>query len=194
MNTQKILIGATVVLSLVVVGLSFRPINVNINSGESTRPGAVPTLDGVDNPYTTIGGQKTAFVGKTLIATSSSVCVIKNPYATTTLVMEFGMDIATNGIGTINGYLSTTSVAGGFGSSTPAIVGPYSVVGGSLVYWTPSSSTSSPALLPGINNLTGQSNFVLQPNESLTFRLATSTPGIYTTYLVGSCSATFKSF
>src|SRR3990167_10834232 len=62
--------------------------------------GAVPTLDGVDNPSVSIGGNKQYYFSQTLTATSSFICSLKNPYNATSSIMALGAQ-ATNKSGCV---------------------------------------------------------------------------------------------
>lgn len=163
--------------------------------------GAVSTLDGVDNPFVSINGVKTFNYGASLTATSSYVCSFQNPYNATTSIVSVGAESTANGIAVANNlYVSTSTTA--FGTSTPALVDSFAMGTGQWTLElqknsaTSTQSASNPNgtqanLLPG-RNQAGASNYILGPTEWVTFKIATTTGGTFSTYNVGKCSGVLK--
>jgi len=202
MNTQKLLVGALVVLGLALVGNSFRAINVNVQTPEPPfTAGAVPSLDGVDTPFVSIAGLKSYYFNVPFTATSSVVCSIKNPYLSTSTVRMFNVRTTSSLAGAAANIfsVSTTTIVDannrGYGSSTPALVLDHSVAGGGVqdsMVWLPmsiaSTSQNRSGLLSAVSYVTGESYIKISPSDFITVRIATATPSTFTSYAQGTCS------
>ena len=167
--------------------------------------GAVSTLDGVDFPYVSIGGLKTAYFSIPIAATSSVICSIKNPYGATSTVQNFGVNITGNGLGNVQFDLSTSSSAYAnvsYGSSTPAFIkAAITGSGQSTFYWESNATTTNINVIGMNSNLgsvlggaIGKSDVVLGPNDYVTVRVATGTPGTYVVNNTGTCGGVFRRF
>lgn len=144
--------------------------------------------------YWTQGGVDYASVQSTLVATSGVPCTIPNPFGTApALVLNFFFDATANGIASAQNLdVSTSSTA--YASSSPAFVKNYSVGTGAFRFaWTTGASTTTiPGLLGyGSFSNNGVSPFLLGASERLNTRISTGTPGTFTAYYAGTCSATF---
>jgi hypothetical protein len=149
-----------------------------------TPVGAVSSLDGVDNAYVSIAGNKSHNFSIGIAATSSIVCSVKNPYTGTSTLTNFRMGvISVGGLGAQVFDLSTsTSFYGSgatYGSSTSPFLtnvkAPASAY--AIVYYpTSSASGNSPQVGPG---------------QYVNVRIATATPTAFTTYYSGTCSGEF---
>lgn len=188
MNTNKIL----VVLAIVVIGV----LGVIFPKGNSVVKqvfGGVPTLDGVDNPSTSIGGVRTFYVRQSLTATSSTICSIRNPYGTSTL-NSFTVAINSGILGANNYSISTSSNT--YATSSTVFVLDNTVATGAQDYlaWYPNGTTTSTRTWGAISPATnGELNYFIAPGEYVNVRLATTTgAGALTAYYQGSCSAEFR--
>lgn len=167
---------------------------VNVKAPDTRIPvqplGAVSTLDGVDNPYVSIGGTRQYFYRQNIAATSSTVCSVKNPFAATSTLLRYTMNVTTNGIAAaqlVDVATSTTALA----TSSPAFIKALSVGAGKFsVIWLP-SATSSDATI-GNSAQTGASGVMIGPSEYVNVKIATSTAGTFATYYKGTCSAVFE--
>lgn len=164
--------------------------------------GAVPTLDGVDNPFVAINGNKVFHYRQNINATSSVACSVKNPFNATTTLTGFGVAVNSNGLGSQEFSVSTST--GAYSSSTPALMLNLATGTGQFTsYWRPNSATTTnsgtpghidPRLLPGMTN-SGVSNYVIGPSEYVNVRVATSTAGTFVGgYWTGTCAGTFERF
>ncbi len=155
--------------------------------------------------YQTLGGIDFAFVENDLTATSSIPGIIANPFgstAATSSLVSCGMVVTSNGIAVAQSFdVSTTTGTGGYGSSTPAIISGFAA--GAAQFFMPcgfnsATTTSSTAsnqyvpvgLLPG-RTQSGASNYIIQGGEFLTGRIASSTPGTFSSYWTGKFWAVF---
>ena len=193
-NQSDISLGATRYPRGVSVGTTTQAVDRQLLVGAtSTFPANAGNFS-----YRTSAGIDFADIQIPYEATSSIACRIVNPYgaATTSMLLFIGQN--TVGVTGANLFtLSTTSNAQGFGSSTRALINERSV--GSLAQdtavWTPrnTSTTSADAvdrLLQADTN-DGVNPFILGPNEALSWRIATGSPGTFAAYYTGTCSASF---
>lgn len=145
--------------------------------------------------FYTVGGVQHAAVNIPFSATSSVPMIMTNPFGATTTIDSVVCRTSANGL-TANFIvdLSTTTASGGYGSSTPALVGSHSVTGltQDFLAWKPNATSSPSASNAGARilqaNLDGSVGSFLGPTTSLTLRIGTSTPGTFSSYLTGSCS------
>lgn len=157
--------------------------------------GAVPTLDGVDNPYYSIGGVRFFNQNSPVMASSTRLCSIQNPFRATSTISSISVQITGTGISGANTYSISTSTTA-YASSTPVLVLDHTIPANSSnsMVWYPMASTSNanPARILG-NSPTGESNIIVYPNEYLNVALATTTgAGALTTYYTGSCKAVWR--
>lgn len=143
--------------------------------------------------YWTIGSINYASVQVSMAATSSVPCSIPNPFgASTSTVLNYYAQATVNGLGSQLTDVSTSSTA--VGSSSPAFVKAYTTTAGPFnLVWTPGAASTTRTGLIGYDSFssTGDSPYLLAPNLNLNFRIATATPGTFSSYLTGTCSATF---
>lgn len=160
---------------------------------QQTVLGAVSTLDGVDNPYTSIGGYKEYRGTQSLTATSSFICSLRNPYNATSSIVALSAESTANGIGVTNAlYISTSTSA--YGTSTPALVAAFPMGTGQWSVEMAKNTASTTAGAEVLSGMTtnGTSNYILGPSEWITWKIATTTGGTFTSYNVGTCSAAIK--
>lgn len=168
----------------------------DVNPVNSVRPvGAVTTLDQIDSPYYSIGGVRRFSFNQPFFATSSQICTIVNPFKASSTLESFSAIITTGIAGTNKFTLSTTTTsnAGNYGSSSPALLLDHSVVANTTdgVVWYPVSATTT-LQLPGILS-TGESTNILGPNDVVTYRFATTTSaGALSSNLIGACTGTIR--
>ena len=166
-----------------------------VENNDSTL-GAVPgsSLDG--NEWS-VGGMKEYRVGQPLAsATSSVVCAIKGPSATSTLNFA-GLEFTSYDFGTIEMDVSTSSTR--FGSSTPALIAGAPLAEGIVkpIIWTgDNASTTAYGILGSQaqtnSTITGESAFVIGPNLWVTFRIATTASAYgWPNSAKGRCGAQF---
>lgn len=156
--------------------------------------GATSTLDNVDSPYVTISGVHTAYKAVSMAATSSVACAIQNPLGATSTLDAFGGQINSNGLVSAQTFdVSTSSNA--FGSSTPALMYAVSVGAGaqSTFAWARATTTNTQVIGAAVA-ANGSTAVIVGPTQWVTLRIATGTPGVFTSYLAGKCSAIFRSF
>lgn len=128
-----------------------------------------------------------------MAATSSVVCSIQNPASATSTLERFTALINANGIGVAQTVdIATSSTA--YATSTPALAYAASIgTGEDHVVWTPGiASTTNPNVLAYDSwASTGESPFIIGPSEYLNMRIATGTPGTFSSYWTGNCTAVF---
>lgn len=195
MSKSKLVLSVAVVIA---IGGSYLFPNV-----KQTILGAVPTLDGVSSPYSSISGFREYRETRSLTATSSHICAFQNPFGATSTIASLSAKSTNAGIAEANNlYISTSSAA--FGSSTAALVSAFAMGTGQWnVEFQQNSATTTGStingamttadttLLPGLR-ADGSSAYILGPTEWVTFRIATSTAGTFSSYDAGTCSASFK--
>lgn len=153
----------------------------------------VGSLAGPDIPssYLRWGGVQVVHGSLAPVATSSVFCSIQSPAGTSTLTMASWRVDGVGGFGTGQAFDIATST-NGVATSTPALVAAASL--GTSQVWVPSASSTGIAtqVLSNGGNTNGVVNaFVLPPNTFVNFRVATSTPGTFSSYLSGNCQAEF---
>ena len=189
MNTQKILIGLAVVVVLA-LGVTF-PRGKTVVERVVQQLGAVPTLDGVDSPFTSIGGTRTAYITQNLLATSSTICSVRNPFATSSLNV-ISVRITSGILGTNNYSVSTSTNT--YATSTSVLVYDNVVTEnlGDTMVWYPNASTTHPRVLPSFA-FNGESTSVVRPGEYVNVRLSTTTGATdLAAYYKGTCSVEFR--
>lgn len=164
------------------------------------RPGAVASLDGVDVPYISIGGVRTFYYNQNINATSSFVCVLRNPFQATSSIDALSIDVDANGIAVANALYISTSTSE-YGTSTVALVSAFPMGVGQFSLDFAGNSATSTATGPGGTNDTtllpgrlpsGASNYILGPSEYVTFKIATTTGGTFSSYLTGTCKGQIR--
>lgn len=141
--------------------------------------------------FWTAGGVDFAAVTESFTSTSSVPLVIDNPFSATTSIDKIMCVVTGNGLGAQVFDISTTTAAGGYGSSTPALVYGVSIGANAqeTFLWQPAGSSTTPWLTLAVpSNSNGKSPYILKPNEDVTVRIATSSPGTFSSYLSGSCA------
>jgi hypothetical protein len=184
MNSVKVLGISTVVSVVVVTGaLSFGLFSSGTKVIEREIPkkdlGAIPG-NAVEGSYFTIGGIEYAHIKQPWIATTTRVCIIKNPFpnATSTL-LSFTAKNTNLVVGANTFDIATTTHLNGFGAtSSQAILRGFTV------------ATNEYAATDGVN---GSNNIptLLFPKENLNLRrYATTSAG--TDNYTGVCTARFQ--
>lgn len=190
MDKNKVLLGV-VVLVVLVLGVSF-PRGKTVVERIQNQFGAVPTLDGVDEPSTSIGGVRTFYKRQSLTATSSTICSIRNPYATST-VNALSLNITSGILGANNFSVSTSTNS--YATSTQSFILDKTIPTGAQlsVAWYPGISTTTSVRLVPSTDSTGAVPGYVAPGEYVNFRLATTTgAGALAAYYQGTCSVEFR--
>ena len=167
--------------------------------GSEGKFGALAGPD-IPSPYLQWGGVYEYRTGAAIAATSSMLCDLTSPPATSTPRI-LGITFDSNDIGAFSMDISTTTSLG-YGSSTPAFIASAPVAAAVIrpVVWTFGTATTTSKGVWGSYNLsilsdagtqTGESSFSLPPNTHITFRVATATPRTLTAYSTGHCSGAF---
>lgn len=167
----------------------------NDSNSYSSCTGTTIDADGVTvaADFYTVGGIDYASVQQSLTATSSVVCDISDPWeGATSSIMTAALQVSASGLGSAQTFDIATS-SDGYATTTPSLA---SRVSAPLVaftkFWQPGATTTATVLgFDGSAAHTGESPFFLSPNEHLIFKIATATPRTFSTYLTGTCSATF---
>ena len=168
--------------------------------------GAVSTLDGVDSPYINIAGLKGFWGTRSLVASSSNICVLKNPLGVPAVIEEISLNVVTNRTQGVSFDISTST--DGFATSSVILArGALAAAATSQYAWTPKSGTTTAATsipLVGGGNLLlensaqdlGSTRFVLGSNEFLNVRLSTTTGGAapLAAYSVGTCGYVLRAY
>lgn len=163
-------------------------VNVPTPSPVATKLGAVPTLDGVDNPFVNIGGLRQYYYSQAMSATSSAACSIQNPFQATSTILSYTALVTANNLGSQIFDISTSSTA--IASSSPAFIRAFPTGTGQFsTIWSPMGTTTSTLIGGEPFRTNGSSLVILGPTEYLTLRYATSTPGTFGAYNVGACKA-----
>ena len=194
--TAKVLGGIVAALTLLAATLATYNGKVTITPVD-TAFGAISTLDGVDSPYVTIGGQRNWIGRLGMQGTSSAFCVLKNPLGVPATIEEASFTQSTNQLGAIAIDFATSS--NGFATSSGSILGrttlPAAGTAGNFA-WVPHQASTTPGttvlggfLLENGNYENGSSRFILGSSEYLVFRTATTSLGgsTFGTYSTGTC-------
>lgn len=190
-NLVLVIVGAIVGVALFVGGtLLPKPVTV----------GAIPG-NNIDGNYFTIGGVDYYHIKLPILATTTVLCrVPSNVFgaATSTLVAaSLNPGTGTNPLGAITFDLSTTSSSIGHSTSSPALARGFSIAAAPAIpfIWSLATTTNTQTIgvAVGANGFDGgSSNVFIRPGEGLTFRVATGTPGTYTSFLSGTCEVTLR--
>lgn len=166
--------------------------------------GAVSTLDGVDSPYINVGGLRGWFGTRSLVASSSNICVLKNPLGVAAVIEEITLNVGTNRTQGVGFDIATST--DGFATSTVLLGrGALDSAATSRYAWTPKTGTTTAAtsiqLLGGGNLLLenspqdlGTTRFVLGASEYINVRLSTTTGSALSAYSVGTCGFVLRAF
>lgn len=185
MNTKTSIVALVAILVIAIGGYQFP----QVKSVTDRVVGAVATLDGVDNPVIRINGLKQTWYSQPIMATSSAICATPEITATSTL-RSFKVLGLTNGLGAQFFDVSTSTTA--YGSSSPAYVKTYSTgATGFAMVWNGATTTNA-NIIGNTWNGTGQSDNIILPGQRITARIATGTPGTFSSYMTGRCSAVIE--
>lgn len=191
--SKTVLVSVLVSLAVVIGGFYFADVGKKL--------AAVSGPD-IDFPYQTINGVGRYYVSQPMAATSSSICLIQNPYATTTVLENFSAFVTGNAWGanqTVDLSTSTTALISS--SSTPPLVLAFPInTEGGVFSWYPSTATTTKSggasgngVLEAFNSKNGTTNAILRSGEVITLKIATATPSVVTNGgLTGTCNATFR--
>lgn len=145
--------------------------------------------------YWSVGGIDYASVQVSLSATSSVPASIPNPFgAATSSITSIIAQITGNGITGATQFIDISTSTTALGTSSPALVYRASVLSGGQAFipWQPmASSTNTTNILLPVDVASGRSNLILGPSENLNMKIASGTPGTFTSYYTGTFSATF---
>lgn len=187
-----------VIVAVAVLGTGFALLakptpQINVNLPEQSQTYGAVSGPSVEGPYFTIGGVETYYANQSFNATSSTICSIANPFGATSTIRTIGASRTATGIGGTQAfYLSTTTSTGRYGSSTPAFVADYRATTANFAFsWSAGGATSTNQMLGLLqpSDAVGQSTAILGPLEVITLRIATGTPGTFSTYMTGRCTA-----
>lgn len=192
-NVKKLGLAAVVIIA--VLGCFFPRGNSVVQQVQNQVLGNVTSLDGVDNAYVRINGNGYYNYRQNMVATSSVLCSIKNPYQATSTLVDYVAQVTSGSLvqaQTLDVATSSTALA----SSSPAFVKEFSLAAGAQasLYWTQAAATTTNARLIGSDFVNGVSNAIVGPSEFVNLRIATATPGTFSSYLTGTCRGTFRSF
>ncbi len=188
---KNIKITMVVILVIATLGLFFPKGKTAVQTITERVVGAVSTLDGVDSPYTQIGGVEINYGQSPIIATSSTICSIPVPENATSTVLSWKVNILSGITGAVNMSLSTGTNA--YATSSAFFILDRTVASGvgDSFSWQPFASTTGARMVVG-NQATGESPYFMRPGEYLNLRLSTSTSaGALGAYYTGTCSAVF---
>lgn len=191
MKNKTLIVALVAILVIAIGGYVYPQASQQI---KETIVGAVSTLDGVDNPFVSIGGGKYYYYFQPMTATSSTVCSIKNPFNATSTLVNYSIRVNANGLGAQSLNLSTSSTA--YASSSPYFIKEVAIGTGQRdVVWIGNATTTNTVLIgTAANNNVGISDNIIGPSNYLNLGVATSTgsAGIFSSYLTGSCSGIIK--
>lgn len=160
--------------------------------------GAIPGTS-VDGNYFSIGGVEYYHYKTAIIASSTVPCYVKpNPFgAATTSIEMASMQVNTNGLGAFAIDLSTTTSAGGWATTSPALARSFAFAAAPVRPFIYQQATTTTLLTIGrsvgsINDDGAATNVFVKPGEGLTFRVATGTPGTFTSYATGVCEVVLR--
>lgn len=193
MTNKNVLVGLIVVLIIAIIG-SFFPKGNTVVQRVTEQLGNVVTLDGIDNPYTSINGFKEYRYSQGMNATSSVLCSIRNPYNASSTVASYSASVITaGGLGAVAQTLDLATSTSQYATTTtsaPLVQGFNTTAGPWSFAWFPQATTTTGTLYPGNRGLTP---IVLGPTDYLILRIATtSTSGVFGSYYTGSCSASIR--
>lgn len=193
MNSNNSLWIAVVVVAIIAIGGVFFP---RVTERVVERLGAVSTLDGVDNPHTSIGGVEINYASVAITATSSTICSIKVPENATSTLLVWKVNITDGILGENSMSLSTSTDT--YATSSSFFILDRSVASnvGDSFSWQPFASTTNTRMVQSNQTneagASGESPFIIKPGEYLNLRLATTTgAGALADYYDGTCSAVF---
>ena len=189
-NLKKL--GIALVVIVIAIGGYFFPTGKTVVERVTEKLGSTATLDGVDNPFVSIGGFKEYSVGTRLNATSSIPCSIA--VTATSSLQAFGIEVVSNGLGAQIFDVSTSSSAYAASTSPSYVRAGVAPAGSFARAWMPGAASTSPLLIS--RGDTGLSvGDVIYPGQFLQVRIATSSPSTFTGgYWTGTCSAKFLRF
>lgn len=200
----KVLASLSATLLVLLGVLATYNVHVAVNPVEPTF-GAVSTLDGVDSPYKNIAGLKGWEGTRSMVATSSNFCVLKNPLGVAAVIEAVSFNATTNRIGAVSYDVSTST--DGFATSTIIIGrGTLAAAGTADRYsWAGKQATSTVSFIPlatsgsllleGSPFDQGTTRFVLGASEFINIRLSTSTGTVFASgYNVGTCGFKLRAF
>lgn len=203
----KLLASIVTVLTAIAAILGTYNVHVAVNPVDTVF-GAVSSLDGVDSPFINIAGSKAFWGSRSMYASSTNFCVIKNPLGVPVVIDKVSFNVQTNRLGAV-GFDMSTSTDGFATSSVILARGTLPAQGTAYQYaWTgktSSTTVSSPLALPAGQSILaentaydgGSTRFVLGASEYLNFKFATTSGGGATVtagYNVGTCSFLFRAF
>lgn len=190
-NFVLVVVGALVGALLLGAGAFLNKLSVQHPAGSVTGPA-------VDGQYFTIGGMDYYHFRMPITASSTVPCYVpSNRFgAATSTIVSASLTANTNGLGAVTLDFSTTTSAGGFGTSSPALERAFSIaaVPTQPFIWGLASTTNTLVigLSVGSGFNGGTSGVFVRPGEGLTFRVATGTPGTFTSFLGGTCEVVLR--
>lgn len=201
----KVLAGLASALFLLAASLAALNVKVAVNPVDVVL-GAVSSLDGVDSPFINIAGLKSWQGTRSMVASSSNFCVLKNPLGVAVVIEAISFNMTTNRFGAIgydvststDGYATSTVLLGRSTLATLGTADRYSWVpkATSTPAGTPPPfATSGFALVEGGPTDTGSTRFVLGASEYINIRNSTSSGTTFASgYSVGTCGFKLRAF
>lgn len=202
--TKNQKIGIALVAIIIVIGGYYFPTGKTVVERVTERLGAVSTLDGVDNPYTSINGVKQYYYSQPIAATSSVPCSIQNPFNATSTLLNYGITVTANGIGPGTSLLggqiidvststSKNFAAGSYGSSSPAFIKAFNAGGGKFsTFWTVNATTTNTRVVGMSPTLASSTDVIIKPGEYVNMVISTTSAGTFSSYWTGTCSGVFQ--
>lgn len=192
MTNKKYIVALVAVLIIAIIGVLTPQGKTVVREIKEVAVGGVSTLDGINHPFVKINGKSEYYYFQNMLATSSVICSIRNPFSATSTLERFAFQITANGLGAQTVDLSTSSTA--FASSSPAYIRAFATgAGQSSAVWGMGATTTNTSLIGmAVSNNVGNSNNLIGPNDFINVRLATSTPGTFGSYFTGTCSGVIE--
>ena len=201
MKNKTLFLSVAILVVIAIGGYLFPKVGTNVQEKIVERVvelGGVPTLDGVDNPYISISGQRELRQTIPMAATSTVLCTFANPFTATSSIDYVSAEVT--GRGSLNQantlVISTSTTA--FATSTTNLVNNFAMGTGQFslaLQKNDATTTDQTGLLNGRQTLTGASRYILGPSERINVVISTTTIGnfgTFGTYMTGTCSAGVK--
>lgn len=176
---------------IALAGVVFLFLHQGVSIAPDPTVGSSPGPD-ISSPYHSWNGVLFYEYNQSMVATSSVVCSIHNPFSATSTLVSYSAFRITDGIASAQTVEVSTSTSAYATSSTP-MIRAYSWASGTqraLAWGGPATTTSSGVI--GYELGTGASNILIPPSQFVNLRIATGTPGTFAAYWTGRCQGTFR--
>src|SRR3990167_329789 len=191
MNKENLI---TVVMAVIlsIGAVTFLPSKDAVTPPQDENVGAIPGTT-VDSQEFSIGGVRYAYINKTMAATSSAVCAIKNPFGSNAALIQFSGNFTDTPTAATTVTVSTSTQKMLGATSSPALVIDRALGANTtgFILWQPNSNATSSDRTWTRPPTDGTSPFFLRSTEYVGAKAATSSPGAGDNY-AGSCSAVFQ--